>query len=125
MLRIMLIALTTLAGAATADTATTANPITILETTLYPEVNFVEVGQHITFHNSGTSTRTVEATDDSWTSGPLAPSQSFTLLITEGMTLGFNLSEANDATGSFVILTLDGIPSPIGTGDDGIIDQEG
>lgn len=73
--------------------------ILVLPTAYFPQTSYVSAGDTLEFANSSLETITVTSVDGEWTTGPLGPDQSATIVVTAGMSRDFIHEGVTDENG--------------------------
>lgn len=96
-----------LCAAGFAAQAEETHQIDMIGDVLFPPVVQARVGDTITFFNREASHTTVEATDQSWSVGPVAQGTSASITVTADMTLTFAYP-ATEMESAVIVLVSDG-----------------
>lgn len=73
--------------------------VVIIDGAYFPPLVHAEPGDRLIFINNSSGTHVVQASDESWTSGPIAINGTFTLTLEEDTPLMFNASVETEGNG--------------------------
>jgi len=82
------------AGAAFADS--TSHEVSIYDNDFMPPLIYAEPGDTMTILNEDDVVRQATAKNGAWTTGPLAPGESFTIALSPTMQLAFNSADESE-----------------------------